>query len=202
MSIYTFPTDEIYAPLEFEMQMRGNVMVNRSPTNGAITTVEIPGDQWAIRMMYSYRANADYQAIAAFWNRFRGQSNILRIWNVAQPAPLGTLRGSPVLASAAVEGANSVVVQGSSGETILPGDMLGITLASTKVQLVQAAAVSGTGVAITVSLVAPLRGAANSSAVVVWNKPTADFILTEAPFIPYRAVASGGFSIEAVEFFG
>ncbi len=200
MAVYTLPTKNLFCPRRMEMQMAGNVDVNRSPMNGVVTTVEMPGDAWAIRMEYGFtRSAGERDEQRAFWNRLRGQAHLLRVWPIFRSEPRGTAR--PVsLASLAVEGANSIVVTVASGATLLPGDFLMVNQTGGYTQLVEVAEATTVTTACTAELVAPLRRAAAAGSAVVWQRPYADFLLTQAPFIPHEAELSSGFSIEAVEF--
>lgn len=200
MTIYTLPNKRLFYPRRADAQMGGNVMVNRSPMNKAAKSVEFPGDMWVLRLEYGINYTvAERDEQRAFWHRFRGQAHLLRCWHVYHPVPRGTLRGTPT-AAAAVEGANSLVITGSSGETLLEGDFLEVTLSDAGTQLIEVASASGTGT-ITIGLVAPVRKSVSAGATVVWNRPSANFLLTEAPFIPHEPIVSSGFTIEAVEFF-
>lgn len=200
MTIYTLPNKRLFYPRRMDSRPDGNVMVNRSPMNKTAKTVEFPGDTWELRLEYgSNYTVGERDEQRAFWHRFRGPAHLLRCWHVYHPVPRGTLRGSPT-AQAASEGANSLVINGSSGETLLEGDFLEVALSDASTQLIEVASASGTGT-ITIGLVAPLRKAVLNGATVVWSRPSANFLLTEAPYIPHEPIVSSGFVIEAVEFF-
>lgn len=199
MAIKALPNRRLFMPKLFELQMRGNVFMNQSPMNGVVRTAEIPGDSWVIRMEYSFRKNDEYHELRAFWNSLRGPAHVLRCWHLFHPEPRGTLRGSPTLSVAAVEGANQITILGGAGSTLLPGDFVGVTLNNSKLQTVEVESATGTGT-ITATITPPLRRAALVDSTVVWQRPTIDFLLQTAPYIPHTARYSGGFSIEAVEF--
>jgi len=205
MSTIILPNTDLFCPGDFLIQIRGNILVNVSPMNGSTQTVEMPGDRIVFTLMYGPHHSSDIAALRAFWLRFRGQAHVLRLWNLAQPIPLGTLRGSPVLESAAVEGANSVVISGTGGSTLNVGDWIGITLSTSDLQTVEVVESSGTGT-ITVGINPPLRRSAADGATVVWQRPWVDCLLTSPPTIPHgkgsanQMGISDGFTIEAAEF--
>lgn len=197
MSTYLFP-DWLH-PDSFGMQMPGNVKANQSPMNFAVKTVENPGDLWIVRAEFPPMPRAQYRRAQAYFNRLRGMAHRMRIWNLDHPYPAGTMRGNPTCA-AAPEGASQVVITASSGATLIEGDWIGIPLQSGLVKLCNVAGASTSGSTITVDISPPLPQAVNAGAAVVWNRPTVDCILTQAPFLP---VITGGvgdeFSFEAIE---
>lgn len=200
MAVYTLPNKRLFFPRRMEVRMAGNVDVNRSPMNGVVTTVEMPGDAWAIRIEYGNNYTiAERDEQRAFWDRFRGQAHLLRIWPIFRAEPRGTAQPTS-LASLAVEGANVIVLTVASGATLLPGDFLMVNQTGGYTQLVEVAEATTGTTTCTAELVAPLRRAAAAGSAITWQRPTADFLLTEAPFIPHEPRVSSGFSIEAVEF--
>lgn len=196
MAVFAFPP--ALCPTKFGMQVVGNVWINQSPMNKATTRVEVPGSLWVMRAEFPPMGREEFRPIRAFFNRFRGQANTLRVWDLAHEAPYGTLRGAPTLASSAVEFANAIVVTGTAGATLIAGDLLGVTLATGFVQLVEVVGVSGTGT-INVDINPPLRRAASAGAAIVWDKPYVDMILTTPPFPMDIVAVSDGFAFEAIE---
>lgn len=114
--------------------------------------------------------------------QLRGSVNHLAAWHPARPAPRGTLRGTPTLAGAAVQGAMSISITagaGQAGRTLLPGDLLQLGSGLGSSQLVAVASLvplvaDGSG-AVTVPIEPPLRQAFGAGTGVVWDKPLAYF---------------------------
>lgn len=134
---------------------------------------------WTVDMSGVPQYWAQAHQMAAFLESFDGYRNQLELWNLAQPAPLGTMRGTMTLNIAATQGATSMVVTagaGQAGKTLLKGDLLGIGSGTTQqvVRITADATANGSGV-ITVSIGTPLRNAFLSGVAVTWDKPKALF---------------------------
>jgi hypothetical protein len=206
MSIYALPTTKLFCPTEFSIQVVGNVHVNTSPLSGATQTVEFPGDRRVFSLQYGPRPNSEMAPLRAFWNRFRGQAHMLRIWNLAQPEPLGTLSGTVTLSVAAVQGANSVTLFSVGGGTLLQGDWIGIPLEHGVTQTVEVMEDAGPSSPVLGHISPPLRRAANQGVTVTLIRPPIDCLLTSPPVIHHGpgAIAglgyADGFSVDAVEF--
>lgn len=112
-----------------------------------------------------------------------GQTNRLEMWDVRRPVPLGTMRGTMVLDSAAAQGDTTVTIStdsGQAGKTLLQGDMLqfGSGVTQQVVMLTENATADGSG-DIEITFQPPLRNAFGSGASVVWDKPKALFRRTD-----------------------
>jgi hypothetical protein len=200
MSTYLLPDVIAEKCVGFDIQMVGNVMSNTSPLNNVTRTAEFPGDLYSIRVEFAPMFHHEFVAHEVFWNRLRRNAHRFQIWRlVNRGVPRGTLRGSPTVRTAAVRGANFLNITGDVGGTLIPGDMLGVTLDNAVVQPVQVAVASGAGSTLTVELVAPLRRAANQNALIYWYRPLITCVLTAPPFPSYRSVVSEGYTIEAIE---
>lgn len=104
--------------------------------------------------------------------QLRGRVNTLAAWDVHRPAPLGTLRGTPVLSAAAAAGAVQVVLSATAGATLLAGDWIQIGSGVGTSQLVMCTAdatADGAGL-LTVTFEAPLRIDFAAGAGVRWDK--------------------------------
>lgn len=89
---------------------------------------------------------------AAAWEvlalQFRGKRNVVALWDVVKPEPLGTLRTNPTLVSAASRSATLACGAGNAGKTLLAGDwiQLGDGLGvSQLVKLTEASTANGSG---------------------------------------------------------
>ena len=118
---------------------------------------------------------------AAAWRAFllslKGRVNFLAVYDLLNPQPRGTLRGTPTVAITAPAGAETLTIFAGSvqaGKTLRLGDWIGVNQGGSNRQLlhVQAdAAVDGSGY-ITVSVQPNLRIAASVGSAVIWDKPT------------------------------
>lgn len=203
--ILLLPNTSQFWPQSFDIQVVGNIQINTSPLNGSMQTVEFPGDRRLFRLHYGPRHNSDMAPLRAFWNRFRGQAHTLRLWNLAQPKPLGGLSGTATLTAPAPAGSNSVTITSHLGASVKPGDWIGITSSNGTLMTVEVVDTTGTS-QFWAQINPPLRLPALTGAAVVWDRPTIDCLLTAAPVIPHgpgsanQLGVSEGFSVEAVEF--
>lgn len=146
---------------------------------------------------------------AAAWRDFilslNGRVNQLALYDLANTAPAGTMRGTLTFNASASAGATSVSVTGGAGQaatTLLKGDWLGIGQSGSARQLVSVAAdatANGSGV-ISLTLRQPLRYAVTGGDSVVWDKPTALFrqTTTDSKWTQQAAVRSG-YSLDLIE---
>lgn len=198
MTNILLPTTHQFCVRRFDIRMAGAVQAVQSVFTGAIQTAEQLGDQWHIRLEYGFHMADERALVEAFFNRFRGMAHVLQCWHLRRPRPL-TFTGPATVATNASAQATTIVVTGFG--TLKPGDMLGLSLAGGKTQLVQVHTATGTNT-MTCGITPPLRGPVASGSTVVLERPTADFLITEAPFMGYERNVGAGFAIEAVEFFG
>jgi len=185
--------------------MVGNVHVNTSPFNGANKTTDFIGDRWVFRLRYGPQSHAQLPKLRAFWNRFKGAAHVCQIWNMANPVPLGTMRGSPTLAAGKVAGTAEFSIVRTDAGTLLPGDWVGITLSNGAVQTVEVVeSIVTNGLQITVN--PPLRRDTVGGAPVYWFHPLVSCLLSESPVISHGLGSannvgySDGFSVDLVEF--
>jgi len=117
--------------------------------------------------------------IQTFIESIRGYTNQIALWNLAQPQPAGTLRGTPTFASDAAQGATVIEIDigvGQDDATLLRGDLIGFGAGvSQQVVRIMADAVASSAGVLTVTIGTPLRTAFAAGAAVVWDKPKALF---------------------------
>ena len=148
----------------------------RSPFNGNVESVEFPGERWRASLTFSL-GTPDLAAQAeAFFARVAGGSERVRLRHFLRPAPVGTMRGSPTLNTAAARGDLQVLINTTG--TLKAGDFFKVGG-----QLFQCLAdcTPSTGV-LTVPLVQRVRAALGSGAAVTWDRPTALFICPAMTF--------------------
>lgn len=141
------------------------------------------------------------QANAAEWRNLilslQGRINQLALYDLGNPAPRGTMRGTLTLSAGVAVGATTISITGGAGQagtTLLAGDWIGIGSGSTR-QLVSVAAdatADGSGL-ISVTINQPARWAQTIGSSVTWDKPTALFRQTsqDSSWTHERAIRSG-----------
>lgn len=201
MTVYTWPTDRLFVPGTIEWRLVPNIIrSNASPFSGHMQTVEVPGARWAVLLNLTANRNADRAQIEAWLSKVRGAANRIALWHPVRPTPRGTLQANTTTNATAAAGATSITIAATTGLTLLAGDMLSVATANSKTQLVQVTQdTTAVSSSMTVAFTAPLRWSVNSGATVVVVRPTAEFVLDDAPSIPYGPVVSPGFSIALTE---
>jgi len=197
---YAWPNDRRFVPAVAEWRLVPNVIMFSSQFTGHTQTAEAPGARWSATYTMTPHENADRAYIEGWLNRVRGAAGRVTLWHPARPLPLGTLQANTTTSATAAYGATSISINATTGLTLLAGDMINVALANSTTQLVQvvqdATAVTNL---MTVAFTPPLRWSVASAAAVTVIRPTASFMLTESPSIPYAPVVSPGFSLQFVE---
>lgn len=141
-------------------------------------SVGVAGALWRVTMEQPNVKDSDAGAWQALLLKLAGKVNQLELWNIMRPAPLGTMRGTMTLNSAASQGAVSlsVVASGENAKTLKQGDLLGLGsgFGQQVVMVMDDATSNGSGV-IAVNIQPPLRAGYAGGASVVWDKPKALF---------------------------
>jgi hypothetical protein len=134
--------------------------------------------------------------------KLRGRANRFTCHDLINPTPRGTMRGSPVTVGTTAAGAVSVTINAGGGQastTVLAGDKLSIggelKINTTDVTL------NGSGQG-TLTVEPPFRVQVTAGASVVWDKPTAQFMLVEDSWrLNYSAPRFADLSLDAIEVF-
>jgi len=176
MSIVTIPTGMIFKRQDFGTRDFG---LDFSNADSGASQTAINGPP---RLTCSLVANDSMdRGEAAVWRSLvlslKGRVNQLAVYDLLNAAPRGTLRGTLTLATAAVAGADSVRISGTSaqaGKTLLAGDWIGVNQGGTNRQLlhVQSDAVADAAGVIVVSVAPNLRVGVALGSAVTWDKPT------------------------------
>lgn len=177
MSTYDWPPERIFLPDSFEWGMAERIPFAESPFTGAITTGEVPFSTRYVVVM-SWPGHADYRVLQQRlgWLAKIGGANSVRIPNMMHRTPAGTLRGSPVVASLTAQGANQITLTtATSGETVVRGDLVGLTTSNGLQVVTVTDDATGTGTALTFSFHGRLRGSVAAGSAAVWNAPTPTF---------------------------
>lgn len=183
MANIAWPTSRLFAPqvLSFGEQRKRRTS-GEPPLGGDAQTAEVPySHRWTmdvtLRRCASFAERAEQEA----WiSRIARGDNRVTAHHLQHPAPYGTLRGTLTLSGAAAQGATTATIAGgTNGQTILPGDMLGITTTAAYALQVVRVVIGGTvsGGTVGITFEPPLRAGANSGASVVWDKPAALWML-------------------------
>lgn len=164
--------------------------------SGAVYTRALPGCRWSctVHVPADTVSNlVERRQLEALLMSLRGGANRLLLWNLLTPAPLGSMRGAPVLSATAAAGATSVNVSGVPGTTLLRGDRIGI--GGQRVMVVADAALNGM-----VTFEPQLRAAVSMGTAVVWDKPTSRYVLREPRNVfPVDGSRLPGFVFDLVE---
>lgn len=200
MTTYAWPG---WCVNRFEMRIEWNTRIFTGPYVPSVQTLDLLGERWFVSMDTTLGTeDLDAGEREAFFDRLRGPVNRIALWNLARPVPLGTfgagqninvvngslqpvtvvnaalqvvnvVGGTAVTTGAAVKGANTITVTHIAGRTLRAGDMLGING-----QLVRVLAnVTFSGASATVEFAPRLRADVPSNTVIVYDRPTAVFML-------------------------
>lgn len=197
MADITWPnsTGRAWGLVRYTETARWNVELTKS-RNGKVYTSYLPGMRYAVTLTVpedSIEGLADRGLLMALLQKLRGGSNRLLIWNLMRPAPLGTMRGSPVVSASAAANAYQVSVSGSG--TLLPGDRIGFGAGGQRVEVVEPVTLGGP-----VTFEPPLRAPVTAGTAVVWDRPLLRLVLT-TPDLPdaYEKTRLPGFALDFVE---
>jgi hypothetical protein len=69
---------------------------------------------WEVDIQGAPQMNVEAHAMVAFLESLEGYRNQLALWNLAQPQPVGTMRGTMTLSSSAAQGAGTLAVASTS----------------------------------------------------------------------------------------
>lgn len=150
---------------------------SRSPMAGSVEAIEFPGQFWRCSITLPERSIANGAAASAFFERIAGGVERVLVPYWPRLLPLGTLRGSPVLASSATRGDLTLSITTSG--TLLAGDMIGV---GNQVFRVFADCAPSGGVLVA-TLVNRVRGTIAAGQPVLWNSPTGAFLLPSTSFL-------------------
>lgn len=177
MANLTWPTERLFEPQVFSFgEFRKRRSSGEPPMGGDAQIAEVP---------YSHRWTADVtlRACTSFAERAKQEAWISRIANGANravfhhlqhPRPYGTIAGTLTLSGALSQGATTATIAGgTNGQTVLAGDMVGITTSASYALQVVRVVVGGTvsGGTVTVTFESALRASASSGASVVIASP-------------------------------
>lgn len=141
-----------------------------------VQAVDLLAWGWRVRVTFPPDAPALAGRLSALTKAMAGGVLRLRLHNRYRPEPLGSMRGSPVLANPATQFSDTLEIQATPGATLLSGDLIGI--GGQLFEVFGDAVANGSGV-MAAKVLNRTRVSLSTGAAVVWDKPTAAFILPE-----------------------
>lgn len=135
----------------------------------------------------------------------RSQRLWMRFGLPHRPVPLGTLRGTPTVTSAAVAGAMSIAITTTAAATLRPGDFLGCGTNTLIMVGIPGGTANGSGAMTSCPLAMPLPVALVGGASLTWDRPLGlwewdgdavqiDYtapIIQQGVVLPFRQVIQG-----------
>lgn len=162
--------------------------------DGAEAVVDLLQDRWRASFSTTATSRAESGAVEAWLAAQRGGANTTPLHHFARPYPRGTLSGTPT-AQAAAQGAAVITFNATTGQTLLAGDIVGVSGLLLQVAA-DCVAVSG---AIQVPIVNRLRRSIAPGAAVLLNRPTANFRLASRAAVRHAAGYAEGLALDFVE---
>lgn len=205
MATLNFPTLS-RPPSSFRMQLKPNTQIFRSPLNGGVQTVELPGAMWICDVVYNTLPQADRLLMQGFLAQLRGRSGRAFLWDMSLQTPNGVATGTPLVNGAGQTGA-SLITNGwtvSITNILKIGDYFGVNGELKRV--VANANSDGTGVS-TLVFEPPLRASPANAAVITIASPKFTGLLVDDDQDQYTAstrvqtLEDGGFSVKFQEAF-
>lgn len=202
MSVITLPAGLVVHG--FNWGQRDYSLNFQAGDNGAQQSRVLAPPRWTCTLSASLVLSA---AEAAQWKAFllqlRGGINQLSVHYLSRPFILGTLAGSPVVASGLPVAVGDTVLHltTAAGATLLQGDWIGLGSGATRqlFQVVANATADGAG-AMAVTVEPPSRYVQAALSAVVWQQPTALFrrVDRDAQWSA-NSFAEGNFTVNLIE---
>lgn len=172
-----------WQPRRFRMQVMPNERAFAGYYSGQSQALDLLGEYWVCQMEMPPSTSVSRGAAwEAFFERLHGRVNTITLWNLARPAPRGTMRGTPTLAGAVAQLASTVNITSTAGATLLAGDVIG--LGGQLSRVMASATADGAGLFTGVEIWPRARTAMSSGAAVSWDAPTASFRLADGAGVP------------------
>lgn len=202
MTILTFPT--IRQPSRASYRLRGNTQSHRSPLDGTVQTLEMPGAVWELTVSWESLDVADTRILAAFLADLRGGAGRFYYSPATWSPRRATGGGSPLINGAGQSGA-ALATDGwsASAQAMLAGDWLSYTdtLGRRRLHMVTAdATANGSGQA-TLAITPAIRRAGADNAAIDVAAPSGVFRLPndDTPEVNLRPPSLGSVNLTMVE---
>ena len=200
MTTYAWPGFPVN---RFEMRIIPNQRTFVGPYTPTTQVLDLLGERWMITLTLppTARSSPTAAALEAFWNRLKGQANLVSMGHLVRPSPAGTM-GGPVAASwtgsagtASWTGSGGAVtwltgdpvvdadipqlattgyIRTLAGATLLAGDMIG--LGGQLVQIMANATADSSG-RMAIEFQPRARNLIPAYSAVTYSAPTANFML-------------------------
>ena len=171
----TFDWPAAFLPTNVEWGNGKSILQFTSNYSGTTQSVETGPERWTVSVSLPQMYWNEAARIEAFFERLAGGVNRVRLYHFTRPVPRGAMRGSPTLQTAAARGNTSLVLNNAgAGATLKAADLF--SMGGQLYKCADDCTASGGGV-ITVPLVHRVRYPTAAGAAVVWDHPTADFIM-------------------------
>jgi hypothetical protein len=173
MTVYTLPSGLV--PKRQRLAISAANRIFTSPYSQQLQAVDLMSEVWRTQLdLPDDISNAMGGQLEALIDRLKGRVNKLAVGNFKRREPLGTMRGTPIVATLAAQLANTLIIQTTAGASLLAGDMLGVS--GLLLRVLADAVADGSGL-ITVEIAPRLRVAVAAGATVIWSQPTSNFVL-------------------------
>lgn len=177
MANLIWPADRLFEPGSLSWgETRRRRSSGEPPFGGDEQVADVPfSHRWTADLTLRRRELFAERARQEAWvTQLARGDNRARFHHFQHPVPYGTLRGTLTLSGALAQGATSATIAGgTNGQTLIAGDMLGITTAADyPLQVVRITApATVVGGLITATFEPALRASAFATAAVVWDRP-------------------------------
>lgn len=169
---------EVYVPASFDWTTTTGRIAWTSPYTGQMQSISYAADRYLVRLSLPPVERAKAGPREAFFGQAISSGRILRAYHWGRSVPAGTLRGSPVTVGTVAAGVRAIEIEGTAGATLLGGDMLRIGGQLLTVAY-EGAFFSGSPARAVVPLAYPTRAPITGGAAVTWDRPRADFKVTD-----------------------
>ena len=167
----------------------------RSPFNGTVQALDFNAERWKVSLTTVPVSTEAAGALEGLANLMAGGMNRLRLGHPTRRVPVGSLRGAPVLAAAAVRGDRLLTLANLTASdngmaTLRAGDLIGDDAGTHLWQVASdcQAAPDGT---LQVPLINRVRQTLQAGTGIVWNRPRVSFI---APALIHWVVHQPGYA--------
>jgi hypothetical protein len=113
MGTQTWPAS--LQPQTFSASLKKIGLQWRSPFNGTAQVVDFNAERWVFSLTLPPKRRENSGQVEALLYQLAGGIERVRCWHFVRPQPLGTMRGTPVLASQATRGNTTLSLGGVSG---------------------------------------------------------------------------------------
>lgn len=174
MPTLAFPTG-IYPPSSVNWKPRSNSLTFRSPLDGTVQTLELPGTVWTATVSWNTLPTAQWRVLQAFIAQLRGAAG-----RFYYGPPHATTRqatgsiGTPVVQAAGQTG-NALAIQGSgASQTIfLAGDFIAYdTAVGRQLHVITANVLTNGSGQSSLPIEPPIRVSPAAGAAIIHNSPT------------------------------